>query len=283
MKKDKGSLKFITLGSSYDEKDLVFSSDDLNITVRAGDMKSVWHYHTFFEIEILLRGKAEVAVDNTELKLNVGDCVFCMPGSVQKIDFYCGAVVLTMRFREGVVSRKFAELLNDKSFVTTTLGEENTEKLCAALDAAAAAQDGSEASFFMFKGLVQFAAALIIMKADKKECSQNSPETKTIDQTVLSAVMHTRLNIEKDLTVKSLAEHLGYTPNYFSTLFKKETGKNYTEFLKEERLRLADILLENTNMPIYEIAKQTGFESSAYFCRVYKNTYGLSPNKNRTQ
>ncbi len=80
MKKDKGSLKFITLGSSYDEKDLVFSSDDLNITVRAGDMKSVWHYHTFFEIEILLRGKAEVAVDNTELKLNVGDCVFLYAG-----------------------------------------------------------------------------------------------------------------------------------------------------------------------------------------------------------
>ncbi len=84
-----------------------------------------------------------------------------------------------------------------KALLRQLSAKKNTEKLCAALDAAAAAQDGSEASFFMFKGLVQFAAALIIMKADKKECAQNSPETKTIDQTVLSAVMHTRLNIEK--------------------------------------------------------------------------------------
>ena len=283
MEKDKGSLKFITLGSSYGKNDLVFNSDDLNITVRAGDMKSVWHYHTFFEIEILLKGNAETALDNTEFKLNVGDCVFCMPGSVQKIDFYGDAVVLTMRFREGVISRKFAELLNDKSFVTATLGEEDTEKLCAALDTAAAAQDSSDASFFMFKGLVQFAAALIMMKADNQNSESHITTKKTIDPTVLSAVMHTRLNIEKELTVKSLAEHFGYTPNYFSALFKKETGKNYTDFLKEERLRLADILLENTKMPIYEIAKQTGFETSAYFCRVYKKTYGRSPNKNRTQ
>ena len=104
--------------------------------------------------------------------------------------------------------------------------------------------------------------------------SQKSSDTITGNNT-------RKIAVEKEITLKSLAKHLGYTPNYLGTLFKKETGKKYTEFLRDERLNLACVLLESTQMPVYEIAKQTGFENSAYFCRIFKNKFGRSPGQSR--
>ena len=62
--------------------------------------------YTFFEIEVLLKGSAKTITDNTELQLSGGDCVFCMPGSVQKINLFNDATVVTMRFWELIGSMR---------------------------------------------------------------------------------------------------------------------------------------------------------------------------------
>ena len=75
----------------------------------------------FFEIEVLLKGSAKTITDNTELQLSGGDCVFCVPGSVQKINFFNDATVVTIRFREGIISQSFTEKLCSKSFILASL------------------------------------------------------------------------------------------------------------------------------------------------------------------
>ena len=103
-----------------------------------------------------------------------------------------------------------------------------------------------------------------------------------INPTVLKAIVYTKLHISQPITLKQIAEKFGYTPNYLSKLFKKEIGKNYLDFLTEERLRIANTMLKNSDLPINEIAKQTGFASTAYFCRVYKKLYGKTPTQFKT-
>ena len=104
--KNADMLKFVTLGRSYDKNELIFNSECLNITVCDGARESALHYHTFFEIEVLLKGSAKTITDNTELQLSGGDCVFCMPGSVQKINLFNDATVVTMRFWELIGSMR---------------------------------------------------------------------------------------------------------------------------------------------------------------------------------
>lgn len=239
------------------------------------------HYHTFFEIVVLLKGSAKTITDNTELQLSGGDCVFCMPGSVQKINFFNDATVVTMRFREGIISQSFTEKLCSKSFLLASLNQDQIEKFCFALDILALARGEREDVLCLAAGFVQFTAAFIKLKSQNGGCEKPNGKIKTLDPVIIRAIMHTKLHVEKVITLKSLAKHLGYTPNYLGTLFKKETGKKYTEFLRDERLNLACVLLESTQMPVYEIAKQTGFENSAYFCRIYKNKFGRSPGQSR--
>jgi YesN/AraC family two-component response regulator len=84
-------------------------------------------------------------------------------------------------------------------------------------------------------------------------------------------------NYNRDIAVNELAEKLSMSPNYFSTIFKRETGQTTMNFIKDIRLKKACEFLANTNKSIVEIAKEVGYEDSQYFFRVFKKTTGQTP------
>ncbi|SHO48315.1 response regulator transcription factor [Anaerocolumna xylanovorans] len=84
-------------------------------------------------------------------------------------------------------------------------------------------------------------------------------------------------NYVNEITVKELAGHFSVNPNYFSTIFKQETGVTLTNYLKDTRIEKACDLLRNTHSSIHEIAQIVGYEDTQYFYRVFKKTLGITP------
>lgn len=80
-----------------------------------------------------------------------------------------------------------------------------------------------------------------------------------------------------DLTVEQLAAMAGYSRFHFSRLFRESEGMSPHEFLIRLRLRRAVRLLQTTDHPLKWIASETGFGEAAYFCRVFKRSYGVTP------
>ena len=77
-------------------------------------------------------------------------------------------------------------------------------------------------------------------------------------------------NTKADITVESVSEFFGYTPNYFSTLFNKLTGMSFREYLN--RARIADferIMRSSPECQISTAAREAGFESLNTFYRSY--------------
>lgn len=66
------------------------------------------------------------------------------------------------------------------------------------------------------------------------------------------------------------------SPEYLSTLFAKETGKTFSNYLKEIRMEKAKNLLQETDLKIYEIACRTGYPDQKYFSKVFKEYTGVS-------
>ncbi|EHI70414.1 response regulator transcription factor [Streptococcus ictaluri] len=79
------------------------------------------------------------------------------------------------------------------------------------------------------------------------------------------------------LTLKSLASQLGFSPSYFSVLVKKELGMPFQDYLVQERLKKAKLLLLTTDLKVYEIAEQVGFEDINYFSQRFKQLVGVTP------
>lgn len=86
-----------------------------------------------------------------------------------------------------------------------------------------------------------------------------------------------------EFTLKKLAGELGFSPSYLSVLVKKELGLPFQDYLVQERIKKAKLLLLTTDLRIYEIAEQVGFEDMNYFSQRFKQVTGLTPRQFRKE
>ncbi|MBQ8662602.1 MAG: response regulator [Eubacterium sp.] len=80
-----------------------------------------------------------------------------------------------------------------------------------------------------------------------------------------------------DLSVKELADLACVSINYFSAMFKRETGQNYKAYLTGIRMEKALELLLNTDLKTYEIGEAVGYNNVRRFVDAFKQLYGMSP------
>lgn len=76
---------------------------------------------------------------------------------------------------------------------------------------------------------------------------------------------------------EKIERELNLSYKYLSALFKEKTGKTIKQYQLSLRIKKAVELLCETNMPIVEISRQTGFYDEFYFSRIFKREMGESP------
>ena len=90
-------------------------------------------------------------------------------------------------------------------------------------------------------------------------------------------------NLEYNITPEQIAEAFHYNKQYVGRLFKQKTGKSIKEYINYRRLKLANILLTETNDTVLSISMRLGYNNISYFNRIYKQYYGITPGEYRQQ
>lgn len=117
-------------------------------------------------------------------------------------------------------------------------------------------------------------------------CRMNEAMNRERDNTMRKVIEEAKEYIrehysDSELSVEMLCRHLHMSPAYFSTVFKKETGQSYVNYLTEIRLGKAVELLNETDDKTYVIAQKVGYQEQNYFSYVFKKRYGVSPTRYR--
>jgi two-component system, response regulator YesN len=95
------------------------------------------------------------------------------------------------------------------------------------------------------------------------------------------AISYISSNYQKELKASDVANKINISPNYFSKLFKKTTGKNFNEYLNELRIENSKVLLIDTAERIFQIAEYVGYKDYKYFVKIFKNLTSLTPKEYR--
>lgn len=83
------------------------------------------------------------------------------------------------------------------------------------------------------------------------------------------------------ITLDEIAGRLNITPEYLSAQFQKEVGLNFSTYIRNYRIGKAKQLLVGSNMKVYEVAGEVGYQDSKYFSRVFRQVTGQKPDEYR--
>ena len=110
---------------------------------------------------------------------------------------------------------------------------------------------------------------------DLKTYMENSRERER--KPILETLSYIKNHYGEKLSLEDISEQMGFNMNYFSELFKKETGKTFTVYVSEVRMEEAKKMLRDTNMAVYEIAGKVGYKDPKFFSQQFAKTVGLKP------
>ncbi|WP_341347330.1 helix-turn-helix domain-containing protein [Paenibacillus sp. FSL H3-0469] len=110
----------------------------------------------------------------------------------------------------------------------------------------------------------------------QKEPPSPSPIVSTIKQYVDE-------QLHRNITLKQISDSLNFNCAYLGQKFKQQENMSFNEYLLRQRMEKAKLLLETTDMKIYEIADAVGYSEIDWFYKKFREYTGTSANEYRKQ
>lgn len=89
--------------------------------------------------------------------------------------------------------------------------------------------------------------------------------------------------MDASISLDVVCSILGVSNSYFSSVFKKETGKSFISYLTDYRMDIAEELILSGETKSYKVAEKVGYLDANYFSYVFKKRFGVSPSKYRAR
>lgn len=108
-------------------------------------------------------------------------------------------------------------------------------------------------------------------------CRNQNQNRQPHSKAVQLALKFIRSHYAQPISQEQVAAEVYLTPEYFSRIFKEETGVTFVNYLADIRLHHSLQLLDSTALRVQDVAQQVGYPNVSYFSTVFKKKYGMSP------
>ena len=242
------------------------------------------HRHPEAELIYCFDGTYGIAIDKTPHILGKDTLALIPPMASHEILGYDEpSTKLVIEAGPSLLKRNF-DVFSKTRFTSNvvTLEEENPEHktlkmlLC---ETAELYKQKSQYSELMITGNIYKTFALILSQFT--EISESMTKDMKAVANIDKALELINNHYAEPINIDMAAELTGYGKSNFCKIFKNIVGDTFHNVLNRQRTENACIYLEETTMPIAEIAAAVGFSETKSFCRVFKSITGMTPGERR--
>ena len=245
------------------------------------------HWHSTVEIVMPLQNTCSVTMNKTIYQLNENDILIIPPGELHELTPPPTGYRIVLLFDLSALNKfkgftRLFSLFSLSSRITPDtmpeIYEKERELLIRAAEEYANGGDLAEPSILAL--LIQFFVLLARNNDDAVPSSlpamQPNKQREYIEKfnIIFEYIEH---HYTEDITLEETAAQIGFSKFHFSRLFRQFTDTSFYDYLCARRIKAAETLLLDPNLPITEIALQSGFASISTFNRVFKKFKQCTP------
>ena len=247
------------------------------------------HWHDEFEIIYVRSGFLTVSISGESYIGKTGDAFVVSPGNLHlmgsqsgTVDYYTFLFPLKyISFRtDDMLDEKLLEPLNSGHLMICPRVKDTAKELCEQLiEIYEAKKDESESKITTQVRTKIILLQFILEMWEKGFVIENDKSGRnTIEKEMISYIQQ---NFMEKISLKEFSEQFHLSEKYISRYFKEHFHITLSQYITHLRLEHAKQLLQDTDIPVTEIAMQSGYQNVSYFIRSFKKTYGVSPLKYR--
>jgi AraC-like DNA-binding protein len=242
------------------------------------------HTHSFFEICYVVEGEGHYFHDGITYPLRPGTLYCSKPESRHSIQSDDGMLLLFFAL-EPVSSESSEAFIQDFNQLCAYphLFIPNAERTAPMLIWQALLIQASETGDRYKETIEQLAYTLVIscISLFLQHCRSGDTSSATYDRELQGTLKKVKAYIQDHLSHKmslsDVAQSLHLSERQLSRLISDELGQTFPSIVKTERIKRAAYLLGYTDIPLKQIAEDTGFESIHYFTQVFTREMGTPP------
>ena len=251
------------------------------------------HWHDFFEMEFVMRGRAIHILNGKAYPVKQGSFYLLTPADLHTLipDPDCEdtkITVLNIMFPDTMISD--SSVAEFQTLMPPLTAEASGNDLADCLDLAQRLVNEKNADGPHSKDILHhtfFAFLYKFLRLYHMQHGSHSAETvhSAVDREltyIRNAIAYIRYNFrDPTISIAKIASAVCLSPNYFGTIFKKHMNENCLSYIRNMRLKYANVLLQSAQLTIAEIAEKCGYSTIPYFISDYRQAYGMPPKKHR--
>ena len=233
------------------------------------------HWHSYFEIEIILSGSGKYVINDVEYDIRCGRVFFLTSTDFHYLQVDNDTELINVSFDNEILDDKYlAPLLFKQTKKAYTFERDDHERLVnAAYILLHEYENDGDCQRQMLQYIIKCLLRQNVAIADKRPRAEHNRGIK-------NAIMYMEMHFSEKITLESVAAAAGYQAAYFSELFAKITGDTYINTLKKLRIGHSKSMLAS-GFSVADACFQSGFGSLSNFLDAFRRECGMTPGEYR--
>ena len=247
------------------------------------------HWHDEFEIIYVRSGFLTVSISGESYIGKTGDAFVVSPGNLHlmgaqtgTVDYYTFLFPLKyISFRtDDMLDEKLLEPLNSGHLMICPRVKDTAKELCEQLIEIYEAKKDESESKITTQVRTKIILLQFILEMWKKGfvIENDTSGRNTVEKEMVSYIQQ---NFTGKISLREFGEQFHLSEKYISRYFKEHFHITLSQYVTYLRLEHAKQLLQDTDIPVTDVAMQSGYQNVSYFIRCFQMAYAVSPLKYR--